>query len=69
MLRSVATHELVGKRIALSKLKLIERYGVSVYDQSNLPKELLDAKFESMVTIKTSNKRLLNTIQMAIQQQ
>ena len=69
MLRSVATHEVIGKRIPLSKIKLIERYGVSVYDLNNLPKELINAKFGSMLTIKTQNKRLLNTIQMAIQSQ
>ena len=46
-LRSVQTGEAVqgGKDISLSRVKKIERYGVSVYDASKLPEQISKSHF------------------------
>lgn len=61
-LRLVKTHELLEKNIDVKRLKFIERYGVSVYDEMNRPEELKTAKFKWKCSFKTQNKRLLSKI-------
>lgn len=66
---NVRTHKLIefGQKIPLSKVKLIEKYGVSVYDLKNMPTELLEYKYAWKCTISTQEKLLVNMIQTAIQ--
>ena len=66
-LRIVKSQEMVDKNISIKRLKFIERYGVSVYDKKNEPKELTNGKFEWKCEIVTKDKRLVNLIQCAIQ--
>ena len=66
-MKLVKTQEVIQKKISMQRLKFIERYGVSVYDKRNEPKELSTCKFEWKCEIVTKDKLLLNEIQCAIQ--
>lgn len=66
VLRSVVSHDVMKQRVPVSHVKLIERYGVSVYNLADLPEQMKDAHFSWTCEITTSNKRLLNLIQTKI---
>ena len=51
---------MIKKKISISRLKLIERYGVSVYDLNLLPEELAVSRFSWICKITTNEKSLLN---------
>ena len=65
-LRSVHTHQMIEKKIPLTRVKFIERYGVSVYDLDGMPEESKAAKFGWKCRITSKNKKLLNVIQYEI---
>ena len=53
--------------VTLSRVKLIERYGVSVYNLKRLPEEINNSKFEWTLEIETKDPLLLGEIQRKIQ--
>ena len=61
------SQEVIQKKICVSRVKFIERYGVSVYDEDHLPDEIQDSRFVWKCTLVTRNKNLINIIQSAIQ--
>ena len=69
-LRSVQTGELVqgNKDISISRIKKIERYGVSVYNFAKIPEQIQKSAFSWTCTIKTKDRSLLSTILTKIQQ-
>jgi len=66
-LRSVQTHLNLLEKTHISELKLIEQHGVSVYDFKEMPEQIKRSNFAWACKIVTTDKRLLNTIQRAIQ--
>jgi hypothetical protein len=52
--------------VTLSRVKLIERYGVSVYNLKKLPEEIDNSKFEWTLEIDTKDPLLLGEIQRKI---
>ena len=50
----------------MNRVKLIERYGVSVYDLNKMPEDLKNGIFNWQCKITTSDRRLLNVIQFEI---
>ena len=48
--------------IPLSRIKRIERYGVSVYDLDNLPEQIHESTFEFTCTISTTNRQFLTSL-------
>jgi hypothetical protein len=53
--------------VSLSRVKLIERYGVSVYNLRKLPEEIRNSKFEWTLDINAKDVLLLGEIQRKIQ--
>lgn len=64
ILRNTLTHKPVesGNKISLQRVKLVEKYGVSVYNLTNIPLGLSDLKYSWKLTIKSQDKRFLNTL-------
>lgn len=62
LLSTVPEDIAIGGAVALSRVKLIERYGVSVYDLKNLPEEIKNSKFEWTLEIETQDPLLLGEI-------
>ncbi len=65
MVRSVHNHEVIND-VSMSRVKLIERYGVSVYDLNKMPEDLKNGVFNWQCKITTRDRRLLNVIQFEI---
>lgn len=69
-LRSVESWQPVqgNKDINISRIKMIERYGVSVYDFTRVPEQIKKSHFGWTCEIKTRDRRLLPTILNKISQ-
>lgn len=65
-LRSVFSKQSIQKKIPLTRVQFIERYGVSVYDLGAIPEDLKQAKFAWKCKITSSNKNLVMFIQNEI---
>lgn len=61
-LRSVRGNGMTKTEIPLSRIKRIERYGVSIYDLREMPEQINRSHFEFTCTIKTKNLQFLNTL-------
>lgn len=63
-LRNPLNHKQIesGSKISLDRVQLVEKYGVSVYNSSNIPQELQELKYAWKCTIKTQDKRFINTL-------
>ena len=68
VLRNAKTHRLIsnGSPLPLSRVKLIEQYGVSIYDRHKVPQELQKLSYAWKLKIRTRDKKLVNFIQVAI---
>ena len=54
-LRTVKGESIEKRDISISRIKRIERYGVSIYDLDRLPQQIERSKFEFTCTIVTKN--------------
>lgn len=67
-LRSITGDLFTKKDIPMYRIKMIERYGVSVYDLKNMPENLQKSSFSFEMRIKTSNTMFLTTLLKKIQE-
>lgn len=67
MLEIIETISKIERKVTIQNVSCIERYGVNVFKLGNEPQVVQKSKFDWIIDLKVSDKRILNAIQQKIQ--